>query len=537
MRKTIEPWLTVCALLAVSASAQASHFGWRSVEVNGEEHGIVTSHGMELFEIVTPAGGYSPARRAELIADRLVELEESHDLSPQMFGVGIHNGTVVIQQQEHTEHPPHIVATIDPAEARRCEGAHGSAERLAQWRLALLRDHVSLATGKMPFHTSGTPAGDVFRSVYDRLNASGPVSSEEIEKAIGRLTPADRELLRNAASNVPESFREDRVLVVEEPSKHNDHGSDEQKEPGRHEDDKIEPGDPSHQERDSGKEPAPQTQRESDRPSDKDRDSEDPARIRKSGDYVVELLTDPVIIKEGKATVAVRLSNSQLGFEPSDDILVRAWLIRRGEKPGPAVQSAYDVKRDAYTFDLTPKGSGNYRLVVGVLAGADAAFKVEFPITLDRERGRERRPAEDTGTGEKRRVQRHGDYEVSVRTDPDPLRAGQSSTVEVVITPITERGEPTDRTDRRDNPDDNETLDVTGWFVPDGSSKDDVRARPAKQNPYSTHVYGWSYRFPRSGAYRLVVEVVPRTGDKFTAEFDLDVRPSARSDREPSPDR
>ena len=79
---------------------------------------------------------------------------------------------------------------------------------------------------------------------------------------------------------------------------------------------------------------------------------------------------------------------------------------------------------------------------------------------------------------------------------------------------------------------------MTGWFVPEGSEKDEVRERPAKQNPYSPHVYGWSYRFQRSGTYRLVVEVVPRTGDKFTVEFDLDVKPSARSDREPaSPDR
>src|SRR5712692_2241304 len=101
MGKVMHKWIIAAAFLGVSAGAQASHFGWRQVVVDGAEHGIVSSHGMDLFEISTSAGGYSPARRAEIIAGRLEELSDSHDLSPQMFSVGFRNGMVMIQQQEH----------------------------------------------------------------------------------------------------------------------------------------------------------------------------------------------------------------------------------------------------------------------------------------------------------------------------------------------------------------------------------------------------------------------------------------------------
>jgi len=212
-------WIIVTALLVASVGAQASHFGWRRVDVGGTERGIVASHGMDLFEISTRAGGYSPARRAEIIAGRLEELSESHDLSPQMLSVGFRNGMVIIQQQEHAEHLPHIVATIDPEMTRRCMGASGSAERLAHWRLALLRDHVSLAIGRLPVYTSGTPITDTFRKLFEQLDISGDsVRSEDIDRAFAKLPESNRELFRRAACTVPESFNPDRVIVIQPPT-------------------------------------------------------------------------------------------------------------------------------------------------------------------------------------------------------------------------------------------------------------------------------------------------------------------------------
>lgn len=196
-----------------SLPAWASRFTFRREGTGEVERGIVVSHGMPLFEITAYAGGYSPARRAQIIAARLEQLSASHQLAPEMFSVGYRNGQVILQQHEHTEHPSHTVVTIDRRLAR-----DGQVERLAQWWLALLRDHLCLALGRPPTHTAGTPVGAIFQKLYAKLvYPAQPVPSEQIERAFAALSESEQELFHAAAHAVPDTYHPDRAIVVEVP--------------------------------------------------------------------------------------------------------------------------------------------------------------------------------------------------------------------------------------------------------------------------------------------------------------------------------
>jgi len=207
MRRALLLCVLLPCLLLSGRPARADHFSFMPMSDGGREHGVVASHGMDLFDITSPAGGYSPARRAEIIAGRLEELTQSHDDAPEMFSVGHRNGEVILQQQEHTGHPPHIIVTV----SRRLT-SDGNAERLAQWWLALLRDHLALADGRRPIYTAGTPVGDVFQGLYERLGDHvKPVSSADIERAFDALPPLQRQAFRQAAAAVPEAYSLDRL--------------------------------------------------------------------------------------------------------------------------------------------------------------------------------------------------------------------------------------------------------------------------------------------------------------------------------------
>ncbi len=519
-------WIVAAALLVASIGAQADHFGWRSVTVGGEEHGIVASHNMDMFEISTFAGGFSPARRAEIIAGRLEEISQSHDMSPRMFTIGQRNGLVILQHQEHTDHSPHIIATIDPELARKCLGSGGSAERLAQWRLALLRDHMSLAAGVMPVYTSGTRIGDTFRNLFAALDtASGPVRSEDIASSVSRLSSAERAAFRNAACTIPASFDPIRVPALpRRTDSHSDHEAEADAHPNGNPDHHAH-GSPDPDDPDSVTPSAAERRHTPSRPrisSDDDyrvneANKSRAIRSRKSGDYSVELLTDSTKIPAGKTTsMAVRITDTHEANSLIPDAAVRVWLSRKGERSKRPVGANYNQREQAYTFEVAPDSPGDYSLVVGVLAGADAAFNVEFPVTI-----------EDPGEPPIERVERpvdlsssptqhHGDFDITLRRKSAPLRVGEDALVEVRIDDTTST-EPDDRPVPK--------LSVIGWFVSNGRGQSDVAPRKAASNLDMPQVYGWTTRFSKPGRFRLVVEVEPPNADSFTVEFRLQVLP------------
>lgn len=197
--------------LLLAPQSRADHFTFRRNGAAAQEQGIVLCHGMELFVITSRAGGYTPSRRAEIIAGRLEALAQEHRSEPGMFSVGFRNGEVILQQQEHEAHTPHIIVTID----RRLAGRDG-VERLAQWWLALLRDHLALADGRPPRHTQGTPVGVLFVKLYAALGSpKSPVSDSEVDRVVANLATEEREMFRRGAQVVPSAFSADTERVAD----------------------------------------------------------------------------------------------------------------------------------------------------------------------------------------------------------------------------------------------------------------------------------------------------------------------------------
>jgi hypothetical protein len=89
-------------------------------------------------------------------------------------------------------------------------------ERLAQWWLALLRDHLALADGRPPLHTQGTPIGDLFQKLYRALGSpSSPVSHSEVNRVVAELSPKEQGMFRLGARLVPSPFSSDAERTAE----------------------------------------------------------------------------------------------------------------------------------------------------------------------------------------------------------------------------------------------------------------------------------------------------------------------------------
>lgn len=379
MRSQATHWVLglSAGIFLFSSPARASHFTARRRELGGREQGIVASHGMDLFEIDSVAGGYSPARRAEIIAARLEDLAASHQMTPEVFGVGFRNGEVIIQQQEHSLHLPHIVATVDRHMAHRYPGAHGSVERLARWWLALLRDNLCLAIGRMPVYTTGTPVGEVFQKVYAQLgNPSQPVSSEAIDRALSELPAVQRQAFRNAAGSVPESYSPDRVIViVTPPSSSREQGRGSETSP------------PSSAEPTSGA-PTPGA-----RPSvEASAQPAGPApNVRQTGKYRLTLSLDPDPPAAGGATdielkvVDTSPSGSTTGGEvPVAGAAVEGWFLTEGQAPSAVLPRRADAEDEAglYGWYVKWQTPGRYRLAVEVKTTGGETIRAEFPVAV-----------------------------------------------------------------------------------------------------------------------------------------------------------
>jgi len=381
--------LLLCVLLPslflTGRPARADHFSSVPMSDGGREHGVVASHGMDLFDITSPAGGYSPARRAEIIAGRLEELTQSHDEAPEMFSVGHRNGEVILQQQEHAGHPPHIIVTV----SRRLT-SDGNVERLAQWWLALLRDHLALADGGRPIYTAGTPVGDVFQGLYERLgNHVKPVSSADIERAFDALPPLQRQAFRQAAATVPDAYSPDRLAPGGAPPQDSaavspdgggqEIGSQSGQEANGQNGQATSPGagaalDPAAEGGAVSAVPATDVPLPAARLKD--------SRVRVSGVYKLTLSTDPSLLPVGRpAEVQVRLVDTSAGERPVPDAVLRAWLVASGQNPGIPVIAVFDPKSGFYTFQVTIDSGGPHALMFGVMTQDAVMFRGKFSFT------------------------------------------------------------------------------------------------------------------------------------------------------------
>ncbi len=476
-------------LALLGSPASAGHFAYRVERVDGQERGVISSHRMDLFVITTTAGGFSPARRAQIIAGRLDTLSEAHEFSPEMFSVGFRNGMVIIQQQQHGEHLPHTVVTIDP----RLAGKSG-VERLARWWLALLRDHVALAVGQVPTDTIGTPVGEVFQKLYAQLETPpGRVTGEEIEDTLLTLTQADLKVFYSAASKVPDTFDPDRVVVLIGPSAHRPaEGNEEQ-----HGEETGEEPEEQHEEPPTGAEPGD-------------------LLIRLSGNYKVVFATDPKSIPvQQETTLSVQIRDISNDDADVKGAVVNGWLSREGEEPGDPIPAVFNDREAAYTFRTTFPGPGEYHFAVGAMTASGDILKVEFSFEVV-QAGPPKPPQEPSEEPSERRggpsfesVLRYGDYILALKAEfaQPSLRGAGKVTIKITDA---ETSAPLSG------------LNVTGRFITEGQRLSDVEPADAEAGD-EAGVYLWHVVFPADGKYRLAVDVEAADGETFRVQFYLSV--------------
>lgn len=480
--------LVPCALLFAS-SARAEHFTFRRDMSSGQERGIVVSHGMDLFEITTAAGGIPPVRRAEIIAERLENLANWHTFTPAMFSIGFRNGEVILQQMEHAAHLPHIIVTVDRQMARR---AGGDVERLAQWWLALLRDHLSLANGKPPLYSAGTPVGALFQRVYADLGRPmRPVQAEEVMRAVAALPASDREVFAAAARAVPAAYLPDRQITL----------------------DTLGPAGAAHHEEEDAEKPEDESER---RRRETQAAGMDNGRVKVSGDYIVTLLTKPQLIPVGKpTTVYVKLLNATTGEEIVGGAELRGWFTKERQKPTSPIPAVFDNRAGAYGFDVTFDTAGAYRLTIGAIIADGDVFKVALDLPV----GQPEMAKPSTSQSEEKdaspmRLRRSGRYVLLLTLDPTRPVAGRVTEVKIKMSESSETAEGKDAPLTR--------AKLTAWFVGEGQQIYDA-------SPINAHAgdeldtYAWRVRFADAGRYRMVVEVAPNEGEKFQVEFLIEV--------------
>ena len=197
-RSTLLVCVGVTLLVLPGKTALADHFDARGVPgKGGHTHGIVRAHYETLFEITTGAGGYTPLERAQIIAKRLDGiLDAGQDLDPVLFAIDRVRGMmcVVQRRQASGEDGAQVIVTIERGLAR----SYGvSPTVLAEWWLALLRDHMLLAIAQPPRYLIDTHLGEVFTTVHElanRAQAEEEERHEQIELALRQLTSHEQRI-------------------------------------------------------------------------------------------------------------------------------------------------------------------------------------------------------------------------------------------------------------------------------------------------------------------------------------------------------
>lgn len=509
MTTKIKRWAVALtgSLLLIGLPAQANHFTFKRLVVDGQEHATVYSHRMDLFELTTSAGGYTPVQRAQVIIERLEKLAHAHDFGAVRFSVGFRNGEVILQQQDAADHPPHLIITIDRRLAQR---AGVNVERLASWYLALLWDHLRLANGQKPQHTDGTPVGTSFQKIYTRLKVTeGHVESEEIERVVAALLKDEEEAFSKAAGRVPASFRPDRLQGEQASSDRLPHTDETDTHPS-----------------DSPPSPTRSSQRKPPSEPDDDHDpvgepkSETPGETRVDGSkpltktvgrFHVTVRPAPAAIRVGEKTeFQAEIAETANKEKHLPNATVRVRLIRSEGKPAPSVTASFDAQTETYRFGLTFDRAGDYGISLGVLTEEGEAFTAEFTFSV-------RSPQKWDFSGS---TQRSGNYRVRLAMLPPRAVAGQQIEFAVKVT----EAKSAETTNGLETP-------VTGatvrcWFAEDEQDYAEVAWNPARAAE-EPGVYRWRFVLPKAGKYRIVARVAATDEKRFNVEFPVVVTEEA----------
>lgn len=169
---------------------------------------LVSNHGVPLLQETQTSGGFDPAKRAQIVAQRLNDMAESHGLEAEHIVTRVENGvpTVFFFHRHKAGEPGHVLATLDP----RTAGQFGYGSRpgiLAFWWRDVLRDHALIVSGQPPVYT--TPYAQPLQRLYVLCQRArqGVPTHESFEKALEGLTQPERDALQSLYISVPANYR------------------------------------------------------------------------------------------------------------------------------------------------------------------------------------------------------------------------------------------------------------------------------------------------------------------------------------------
>lgn len=179
----------------------------------GHEHfeaegALVTNHEIPLLLETQAAGGFTPQRRAEIVAERLNEMVHEHSLEAEHIVVHMKNGipTVYYSHAGESKKAGHLIATVDRKTAAQF-GLKNNAGKLAFWWRDVLRDHALIIAGEPPLYTA--PYTQALQRLYAacQQEKKGIPSHDAFEKALKRLSVSERDSLQSLYNRVPANYR------------------------------------------------------------------------------------------------------------------------------------------------------------------------------------------------------------------------------------------------------------------------------------------------------------------------------------------
>lgn len=169
---------------------------------------LVTNHGIPLLRESQTAGGFTPERRAQIVAERLNNMATTHGLESEVIFMRRVNGvpTVFFFHEHSRDNKGHVLATIDPMTAKQF-GFANAPETLAYWWRDVLRDHALIVEGNPPRWT--IRYAQPIQQLYNltQKERRGVPSHESFERALSKLTDPERDILTNLYVSVPSNYK------------------------------------------------------------------------------------------------------------------------------------------------------------------------------------------------------------------------------------------------------------------------------------------------------------------------------------------
>jgi hypothetical protein len=169
---------------------------------------LVTNHGIPLLRESQTAGGFTPERRAQIVAERLNNMATTHGLESEVVFMRRVNGvpTVFFFHEHSRDNKGHVLATIDFMTAKQF-GFANAPETLAYWWRDVLRDHALIVEGNPPRWT--IRYAQPIQQLYNltQKERRGVPSHESFERALSKLTDPERDILTSLYVSVPSNYK------------------------------------------------------------------------------------------------------------------------------------------------------------------------------------------------------------------------------------------------------------------------------------------------------------------------------------------